>query len=156
MQWGNILNDFLSVEHASDGTLKRVGQVSGIASLGADGIVPPSQLPSPLALQALIMSGLAVTGTNVLPPGLLVPIAATLGKVVLWAGTAPSGGPLTVQVIQNGSTTLATISLASGSTSSQLTGLKLALNSGDIITFNITAIGPTYAGANIAVALIGA
>jgi hypothetical protein len=55
--WGQILNDFLSVEHNADGTLKGAaqggtaekttnkGQANGYASLDSGGQVPASQLP---------------------------------------------------------------------------------------------------------------
>ncbi len=55
--WGDLLNDYLSVEHNPDGTLKKSslisgaqqvsakGQPSGYASLDSVGKVPSSQLP---------------------------------------------------------------------------------------------------------------
>lgn len=51
--WGNVLNDFLSVSHNADGSLKALpyvptsekGQPNGVASLDGTGKVPSSQLP---------------------------------------------------------------------------------------------------------------
>lgn len=55
--WGDVLNAFLSVEHNTDGTLKKTslitgaeqtvhkGVAGGYASLGNDGVVPYSELP---------------------------------------------------------------------------------------------------------------
>lgn len=57
-QWGQILNDFLKVEHTDTGELKKTalitgaqqtsqkGAANGYASLDEDGLVPLSQLPS--------------------------------------------------------------------------------------------------------------
>lgn len=50
--WGSILNDFLSIEHNADGTLKyrmENGVAGGYASLDDTGKVPSSQLPSTTA-----------------------------------------------------------------------------------------------------------
>jgi pectate lyase-like protein len=63
--WGNVLNDFLSTEHKSDGTLilrdtileakatadaaipqSSIGKTDGVAGLGSDGKVPTAQLPA--------------------------------------------------------------------------------------------------------------
>lgn len=59
--WGSILNDFLTVAHNSDGSLKpsaltaagavqssSVGQPNGVASLDGSGLVPSNQLGNPL------------------------------------------------------------------------------------------------------------
>lgn len=51
--WGDVLNDFLSVSHNTDGSLKPLpyiptsdkGQVNGVASLDNTGKVPSGQLP---------------------------------------------------------------------------------------------------------------
>src|SRR3954451_12367584 len=55
--WGDLLNEFLNVEHNADGTLKSAaqggttekaankGQANGYASLDSGGQVPASQLP---------------------------------------------------------------------------------------------------------------
>jgi parallel beta-helix repeat protein len=51
-QWGQILNDFLSVEHNTDGTFKTAviplsqkGATNGVASLGSGGKLTDSQVP---------------------------------------------------------------------------------------------------------------
>lgn len=74
-QWGDILNEYLSMSHASDGSLKsgsvvaaipdnsiaasklqqayirtnEKAQPDGVATLGSDGLVPASQLPASVA-----------------------------------------------------------------------------------------------------------
>jgi hypothetical protein len=57
-QWGQILNDFLAVEHNSDGSLKKAGlilgaqpttekaSVNGYAPLDVNGKVPAANLPT--------------------------------------------------------------------------------------------------------------
>lgn len=71
--WGTVLNDFLSVSHASGGTLNNgvvgtsqivdgavtvakitgIGATSGIAALNSSGVVPDTQLPTRLGSSAL-------------------------------------------------------------------------------------------------------
>lgn len=59
--WGKILNDYLSVAHNSDGTLRAVtkgqldgvGTANGIASLNASGVLVESQLPARLSQDAI-------------------------------------------------------------------------------------------------------
>ena len=65
--WGQVLNDFLGVEHNADGSLKATGslsgkldktavsQVGGVASLDSNGMVPTAQLP--LSVQSITISG---------------------------------------------------------------------------------------------------
>ena len=43
--WGGILNEFLQVEHDTDGTLKRLNQPDGICPLDSNGLVPSDKLP---------------------------------------------------------------------------------------------------------------
>ena len=44
--WGGILNEFLQVEHDTDGTLKRLNQPDGICPLDSNGLVPSDKLPN--------------------------------------------------------------------------------------------------------------
>jgi len=44
--WGSILNEFLQVEHDTDGTLKRLNQPDGICPLDSNGLVPSDKLPN--------------------------------------------------------------------------------------------------------------
>jgi hypothetical protein len=192
--WGNVLNDFLSVEYNGDGTFKNVARpadvavkytklssgipasdtdssvqtalaaataaipgaqkaaANGVASLDGAGKVTAGQLI--LDLQALILSGRAITGTNVLPPGALVPFDATVKRMVLRAGTAPTGSSLTVEARRSG-TLIAAANLTTGTTYVEVTGLSFALSKNDQITFNVTAVGSTFPGSDIAVALLG-
>lgn len=98
--WGGILNDFLAVEHNTDGTLKQsdaisgavqssdIGQPSGIASLGATGLVPTTQLGGSGASGSTFLRG---DQTWVTPPGMSDATASSKGIVQLagdLAGTA--------------------------------------------------------------------
>jgi len=42
--WGNVLVEFLQVEHDSDGTLKRLNQANGICPLDSNSLVPSANL----------------------------------------------------------------------------------------------------------------
>ena len=52
--WGNILNEFLEVEHNSDGTLKRLNQPNGICPLNENGKVPDDNLPDDIKSIAVV------------------------------------------------------------------------------------------------------
>lgn len=121
----------------------------------------PTTAPSPAGggssgwTPELIITGYARVATNVAPPGLRVPQACTLSAVYLRLGTAPTGASL-IFVVKKGATTLATLTVTAGSTSTSATGLSAALALGDIVTFNVTQIGSTVAGADLAAQLIAA
>jgi hypothetical protein len=86
--WGYILNDFLSVEHNNDGTLKRSGQIvtaeqtvnkgapNGYASLDATGKLPTAQLGDMNADSTMFLRGDRTWAT--LPS---VPVTSVAGKV---------------------------------------------------------------------------
>lgn len=103
----------------------------------------------------LILTGYARVTTNAAPPGLRVPFDCTLSAAYLRVGTAPTGASLTLLVRRSGST-LATLTITAGGTSTSSTGLSVALAAGDIVTFDVTSIGSTVAGADLAVALVAA
>lgn len=64
--WGEILNDYLSVAHTSDGSLKHVAKVYNVKNYGAKGDGTADDLP---ALQALINS-VGTDGVSIyFPPG---------------------------------------------------------------------------------------
>jgi hypothetical protein len=107
-----------------------------------------------LSLAALIRSGRATVATNVLPPGLPIAYDGTLEEMRVYVGTAPVGSALTVVAKRLG-VTLATASVAAGATSGSVTGLAVAVAVGDLITFDITAIGSTTPGSDVVVLLKG-
>lgn len=129
--WGSILNEFLSVAHNADGEQK--------VSLHTDVFIMPFD---------------AYIGSNVLPPGLRVSDDVTLTDILARCGTAPTGSGLTVVVRANG-TSVGSVTIAAGATTGSTTGLTADLSTGDILTFDITAIGSTLPGADIALTLLG-
>lgn len=177
--WGTILNSFLDVEHKADGSLKlrTDGTLANFYTKPASGI-PASDLASTiqttlsdsasesyvnsavaaipsaqLTVDVLLISGAAAVGNDVVPPGSRVPRAVTISEAHLLAGTAPSSSALTVDVIRSGSTLL-TITLNAGQTASDQIGLNLSLSAGDVLTYNITAIGSVGPGSDIALQLV--
>lgn len=92
---------------------------------------------------------------QVVIPGTRVPWATTITGVFLAVGTAPAGGPLTVEV-RDGATVVATVTIADGATTGEATGLTHAAALGARLTYHVTAVGPTTAGADLAVAVVGA
>lgn len=44
--WGTVLNDFLTVAHNNDGSLKHINQPNGIAGLDEDGLIHADALPT--------------------------------------------------------------------------------------------------------------
>lgn len=103
-------------------------------------------------LEAIVKGGSAAVATNVMPPGIRVPVDCTLANAYIWVGTAPTGSALTVLVRRSGST-IATLTVAAAATTGSATGLTVALSKGDLLTFDISAIGSTVAGADIGVGL---
>lgn len=103
----------------------------------------------------LIITGFARVANNVAPPGLRVPRACTLRTAILRVGTAPTGADL-IMLVRRAGVTLATLTVAAGTTSVTVTGLAVALAAGDVITFDTTQIGSAVAGADLAPALVAA
>lgn len=158
-----------------EGTKPAVGSYIGAAGLvaligdavdirGAQGIqgVQGEQGPQgetgaqpPFQLELLLRAGTASVADNVLPPGVRIGYALTLTDFYLRAGTAPTGSALTVEVNLNG-VLVATVTIAAGATSGSLLGQAIAVAAGDVLTFDITAVGSTTPGADLALSIVGA
>lgn len=166
-------NRFLSDESAASALTQTVAGKVDKATLTTDGdlLTREGGVPAPITRADLaadpafletfapfdwevIISGTAATGVNVIPPGFRVPKAFTLTALYLRVGTAPTGASLTVNIVRSG-VTIATASILSGATSGSSTGLSVELAAGDIVTVDITSIGSTVAGADLAVQLVG-
>ncbi len=65
--------------------------------------------------------------------------------------TAPTGASLVVDLVKNGATTIATLTIAAGAYTSGLQTLEAALADGDYLTVNITQVGSTTPGADLTV-----
>lgn len=105
-------------------------------------------------VEAIIKSGAAAVATNVLPPGLRTPQAMLVTEAHVRLGTAPAGSGLTVGFNRNG-TQFATVTVPAASTSASATGLTTQFAAGDVLTWDITAVGSTTAGADVAAAVVG-
>lgn len=116
------------------------GWVEGGAQSGASVTSPVS---------ALIASGAAVVANGLLPPGVRIARAGIYPTRVR-VGTAPTGSALTVRLNVNGSANQS-ISVAAAATSQAGTDITFA--AGDIVTFDITAIGSTTPGSDVMVDL---
>lgn len=120
--WGDILNNFLSVEHNADGTLKKaadiadaktkadsavttaqLGVAGGVAQLDSSSKLVPAQVPD--------LSSDYVPQPTALPAdGQLLAWSATLGQ---WTSVAPTGTSELASAVNSTATTLA-VSASSG------------------------------------------
>lgn len=111
----------------------------------------------PIYVQAQLVSGVVAVANHVLKPGVRVPAQTTLRQMVLRIDTAPVGSSLTVQAerFNNGASQgiIATASIPTGLTVGSVTGLSAACAVGDIIKFNVTAVGSTTAGSDLTASL---
>jgi hypothetical protein len=107
---------------------------------------------APIYLEAIVQSGPAIVASNVMPPGIRVPAPCTLNAVYVNVGTAPTGSALTV-LVKRGGSTLATVTVAAGSTSGSVTGLGVPLAAGNLLTVDVSAIGSTVAGSDVLVSI---
>lgn len=101
-------------------------------------------------LHAIIYPGTLAVNNDIVKPGIFVLAATSLVSAQIDVGTAPDGADITITVTQ-GANTLATLTIASGSTSSgPSTGLTASVAVGTPVTFNITSVGSGNPGAELA------
>lgn len=119
------------------------------ATTNVHGIVDSSELVAltDLDLQGIIVKGNLTVATNVQPPGLLVTTATTILLLAARVGTAPTGAAVLVTFKADG-VSLGTVTIAAGATSGQ-TVVNKALTEGQILTWDVTQIGSTIAGADL-------
>lgn len=77
------------------------------------------------------------------------PRDVTIQSMSAYVGTAPVGSSLNLRVNKNGSS-IATPLITDGATSGSLTGLTNALNAGDYLTVDVTQVGSSTAGSDLA------
>ena len=107
---------------------------------------------SPTGMDVQVKSGALTVQDNVLPAGAVCVAAVAVTSVAVRLGTAPTGASVTVRV-KRGASTLATVSVSAGTASA--TGVvSFSLAKGDVLTFDVTAVGSSVAGADLAVALL--
>lgn len=100
-----------------------------------------------------IKSGTVATATSLTPPGLRISQAITTNLWIARVGTAPTGATMIVVVKRAGST-IATITIAISATSGSVT-TAVSLAAGDVLTFDVTQVGSTVAGADLEVTVVG-
>lgn len=105
-------------------------------------------------VEAIIKSGTASVATNVLPPGLRIPERLLVEQAYVRLGTAPTGADFIVAFNKNG-TQFATVTVPAGVASGSATGLSEQFVSGDVLTWDITQVGSTTAGSDVAAAVYG-
>jgi hypothetical protein len=93
--WGNLLNDFLSIEHNTDGTLKNVVRKDALAVNVKDyGAIGNDSTDDTAAIQAAINALPSAGGTVYFPPGTYrITAAITLRNALVLEG---AGGSATV------------------------------------------------------------
>lgn len=79
--------------------------------------------------------------------------ASILKNVEAYVKTAPAGADATLNVIKNGSSTIKTVTISDGNTSSGDNLSEISLVEGDYLTINITQIGSSTAGTDLYVNL---
>tara|TARA_B100002019_G_scaffold293453_1_gene321170 strand:+ start:819 stop:1184 length:366 start_codon:yes stop_codon:yes gene_type:complete len=79
--------------------------------------------------------------------------ASFLKNVEAYVNTAPVGADANISIIKNGSTTIKTLSISAGATSSGDNTTSISLAEGDYLTVDITQIGSSTAGADLYVNL---
>lgn len=85
--WGDILNEFLLREHNDDGSLKRVGQANGIATLDSSGQLNTAQIPPSIDLTNRVVQ-VNKNQDNTWP-------ARPSAERVMWVGTGNPDPPYT-------------------------------------------------------------
>ncbi|NTW62060.1 polysaccharide deacetylase family protein [Candidatus Saccharibacteria bacterium] len=126
--WGNILNDYLSVEHNSDGTLKKSstisgaqqkterGTVNGYAPLDSSAKVPVANLPSSYQDVSKDVSSLMVeTRRDAVRRGRLLDDFSDVSQWTMSSGTSFTGG-ITTQASSGVSVCAEVITLAATTT----------------------------------------
>lgn len=110
--------------------------------------------PTNAQVEAIIKSGTAAVANNVLPPGLRIPERLLTSEAYVRLGTAPTGANFIVVFKRNG-VSFATVTVPAGVSSAATTGLAEQFVSGDVLTWDITQVGSSTAGADVAAAIFG-
>ncbi len=126
--WGTVLNDFLSVSHNADGSLK-------------------DSLHTPVRFSAVIATA-GPSGSD------RAQAMRTITTARMRVSTAPIGTALTAEVQTNsggGWTSVATLSIASGSTSEAVATINAVQSTGNLLRINVTSIGSTSPATGVVV-----
>lgn len=154
---------YVNFDFTADGTDYTGGTVIALDESVADRLMHRVRDPltivghaaeDPTQIEAIIRSGAATVAANVLPPGLRADRPFTAEAAHVRLGTAPVGADLIVAFNRNG-TAFATVTVAAGGTTGTTSGLAEAFAEGDVLTWDITQVGATTAGSDVAAALAG-
>ncbi len=165
--WGTVLNDFLSVEHNADGTLKNAMHLSGTETVtGAKSFTTsPAGVRVPAVTTWILDPRFSVVvGTDVVNR---VPMtqAATLTGIVVFAKTAPTGAAMIFDILKSsdgGSTWLSLWAtnpanrptIAAGTKSgSQSSFDTTTLAANDLLRLDVIQVGSTVAGQGVVLVL---
>jgi hypothetical protein len=177
--WGNVLNDFLSVELNSDGTLKlrsdgTMVTVAGTQSItGVKTFTSSPQVPSPgtgsdaanktyvdartltFALPTYSKQGTLATTTGTIR--LPIDGTYTITNTRLMVGTAPTGADLIIDINKNGGTIFTTqanrprVTAGTNASGASATPDVVGLAAGDYLTVDIDQIGSGTPGSDLTV-----
>lgn len=84
----------------------------------------------------------------------VVPVQCTVDHIRASSSPGPTGAGLTVRVNRNGGS-VGTVTIAAGGTTNTMTLADPTIDAGDTFTVDVTAIGSTTPGSNVAVQWIG-
>jgi hypothetical protein len=111
----------------------------------------------PIYVQAQLVSGAVAVANHVLKPGIRVPTDCTLREMILRIDSTPTGSGVTVQCerFNNGVSqgVIATATIAASAQVGSVSGLSAGCAKGDILHFNVTAIGSTLPGSDLSASL---
>lgn len=125
-----------------------VGSAGSITSSGSSLNLPVNTIGGPFQERTFYRAGTIATGVSALRwwPGSNITIRSAIARVT----SAPTGSNLTVDVMLNGAVQY-TLTISNGTTSSSSNTTTIAVNTGSYIQINVTAVGSTSAGVDLAV-----
>ena len=163
--WGDVLNDFLNVEHNADGTLKKAADLASALSLAQAAETPAGAQTKANAARQLAASAApiqfsAATAVVGVTTADRCYVARTLTQARMRVADYPDGAPLNVVVQHstNGTTwsTVGTLIIASGSTSENVITISQLQGVGDLLRLNVTTVGIVAPARGVVVDIIWA
>lgn len=97
--------------------------------------------------------GITTAAVQTYAGGLPMPKAGKITGIIIFANTAPTGGPLTLQLKKNGANFGATQALGSGQTLVTISGLNLTYAANDVLQVSFTTVG-SPAAADVTITLV--
>ncbi|HEX7632981.1 MAG TPA: hypothetical protein VF401_01500 [Candidatus Saccharimonadales bacterium] len=112
--WGQLLNDFLSIEHNIDGTLKNVARPSDLAAISAGGIADGAVTSSKLADGAV--TNIKITDGTIASAKLTSAVQTSLGKAdsAVQSVNGHTGSTVTVTASDVGAVSASQVGVSGG------------------------------------------